>query len=151
MNLVGELRIAISQGVDLNEKDEFGTIALHCAVAEKNMNVVALLLEHGAEVSAQDQDGKTALHYAIEYKLPGVAQALLEKNPKLIDIADRFGNEPLWTAAFNANGNYDLVRLLLGYGANPHHRNKSNLSPSDIPKRKRDDVLLRILESKTIS
>ncbi|HEY7426960.1 MAG TPA: hypothetical protein VH682_22180, partial [Gemmataceae bacterium] len=34
------------------------------------------------------------------------------------------------------------------YGADPHHRNNANLTPLDIPKRKRDDALLRFLESK---
>jgi ankyrin repeat protein len=108
--------------------------------------VVALLLAYNADVSAKDKDGKTALHYAIEYALPDVAEELLKKNPNITAIADKFGNEPLWTAVFNAKGNYDLVSLLLRYGANPHHRNSTNLTPLDISKRKGDVTLLRILE-----
>jgi len=148
MNLIDEARTAIENGFDLSEKDKFGATALHYAVAENNVDMVALLLEHDADVIVQDGDGKTALHYAIEYKLPGVAEMMLEKNPKVVGIADKFGNEPLWTAAFNAGGNYELVRLLLRYGADPDHRNNVNLSPRDIPKRKRDDMLLQLLESK---
>src|SRR5262249_15883159 len=117
------------------------------ALAEKNRDVVALLLAHNADVSAQDKDGKTALHYAVEYAQPDVAEELLKKNPNAAAIADKFGNEPLCTAAFNAKGNYELVSLLLRYGANPHHRNNTNLTPLEIPKRNGDAALLRILES----
>jgi ankyrin repeat protein len=148
MNQVEELLQMIMKGIKLNEKDGFGATALHCAIAEKSVDVIALLLEHNADVTAQDSDGKTPMHYAIEYNLPAVAEELLKKNSSVIAIADRFGNEPLWTAAFNAKGNYELVSLLLRYGADPEHRNNINLSPLDIPKRKRDDGLLRILESK---
>jgi ankyrin repeat protein len=97
-------------------------------------------------VTTQDSDGKTALHYAIEYALPAVAQELLGRNRGLVSIADKFGNEPLWTAAFNAKGEYQLVLLLLGNGADPLHRNKANLCPLDIPKRKHEPALLAIFE-----
>ena len=147
MNLIDELATGIAQGLNLNEKDEFGAAALHYAVAEKNTNVVALLIEHGADITAQDSDGKTALHYAIEYKLPRVVEALIEKDPRVIAIADKFGNQPLWTAAFNANGNYDVVALLMRYGANPDHRNNARLSPRDIPMRMGDEGLLRVFGS----
>ena len=76
-----------------------------------------------------------------------ICKTPVKKNPGVVAIADRYGNEPLWTAAFNAKGNYELVSLLLRHGANPTHRNNAGLSPLDIPKRKRDDALLCILES----
>jgi ankyrin repeat protein len=148
MNLVDDLQTAIMSGVDINEKDRFGATPLHYAIAEKSLEAISLLLKHGADVTAQDGDGKTPLHYAVEHNLPMVAEELLKKNPAVISIADRFGNEPLWTAAFNAKGTYEFVALLLRYGADPQHRNNANLTPLDIPKRKRDDGLLRVLESK---
>jgi ankyrin repeat protein len=147
-NRLEELRALIANDANLNVRDEFGATALHYAVAYKNFDVIALLLEHGADVALQDRDGSTALHVAIEYNLLQVAEELLKKNPGLIAIADKHGNEPLWTAAFNAKGNYGLVLLLRRYGADPKHRNNVNLSPVDIPKRKGDSALLRILESK---
>ncbi len=149
MNLLEELNAAISVAADLNRKDAFGATALQYAIAEKHHDAVALLLKHGADVGVQDKDGKTALHYAVELNLPDVAEELLKKHVEVIAISDRFGNEPLWTAAFNAKGNYELVSLLLRYGANPQHRNMAGLTPLDIPKRKGDDVLLRILEARS--
>jgi uncharacterized protein len=148
MNQIDELRAAIMAGMNLNEKDEFGATPLQYAIAENNVDVISLLLEHDADITAQDADGKTALHYAIEHKLPRVAEELIKKNPKAVAIADKFGNEPLWTATFNANGNYELVTLLLRYGADPDHLNNANLSPRDIPKRKHDDELVQILDVK---
>jgi ankyrin repeat protein len=146
-NLVEELRAALREGADPNESDSLGSTALHAAIAYKSLDVITVLLEHGADVTMQDKDGSTALHYAVEHGLPQIAEQLLAKNPKVVAIADKFGNEPLWTAAFNAKGNYGLVSLLLRHGANPHHKNDANLTPLDIPKRKDDAALLGILES----
>jgi ankyrin repeat protein len=149
-NRLEELQALVSDGVDLDKKDEFGITALQYAIAHKNLDVIALLLEHGADVAVQDSDGSTALHYACEHRLPQVAEDLLKKNPGLVAIADKHGNQPLWTAVFNARGSVELVSLLLRYGAEPAHRNKNNLSPLDMAKRRADDTVLRILESKSI-
>jgi len=146
MNLLEELRKAISTGVDLNQKDRFGATALHDAISQKRIDVVLLLINHDADITSQDSDGKTSLHYAIEYNLPQVAEALLKKDRRVISISDKFGNQPLWTAV--AKGRYEFVTLLMRYGADPEHRNNVNLAPVDIPKRKKDDSLLRILESR---
>jgi ankyrin repeat protein len=147
MNLVDDLQTALMNGADVNEKDRFGATPLHYAIAEKHLEAISSLLRHGADVTVRDGDGKTPLHYAVEHNLPAVAEELLRKNRTAIAIADRFGNEPLWTATFNARGSYEFVALLLRYGADPKHQNNSNLTPLDIPKRTGDEALLRILES----
>jgi ankyrin repeat protein len=147
-NLLPELNAAVAQGTDINQKDEFGSTPLHCAVAQKNEAAARFLLEHGADVTAQARDGKTPLHYAVEFRLPRLAEEMLKKTPTAVSISDAHGNEPLWTAAFNSKGDYELVDLLVRYGANPQHRNKVNLTPVDIAKRKSDHAMLQILESK---
>lgn len=73
------LRSTVESGIDINSKNTFGSTALHCAIAEKQVQAVELLLELGADVTIQDANGMTALHYAIEHKLPGVLEALLSR------------------------------------------------------------------------
>ena len=141
----GGFELQLESGADPNEKDNFGTTALQTSIAKKKDEAVAMLLEHGADVMIQDNDGRTALHYAIEYGLPNVAALLLAKNPKVVAIGDKHGNEPLWVATFNARGNYEMVSLLMRYGASPAHRNRVNRSPLDFAKQIGDDVLIGIL------
>lgn len=106
-----------------------------------------MLLECGADVTIQDADGLTPLHYAIQHGLSGVARKLIHLNAHLVDVCDKHGNQPLWTASFNADGKYELVKALLENGADPLHKNKVGLSPVDVPKRKGDNELLKILEA----
>jgi ankyrin repeat protein len=104
----------------------------------------------GADITSQGKDGSTALHSAIEHKLPKVLEALVKKCPEAVSIADKHGNQPLWTAAFNARGDYEMVEMLLECGADPEHLNKVSLTPLDIPKRKGEPALLQLLESKVV-
>lgn len=144
------LRKAVEEGADINEKDKFKTTALQAAIAQNQVAAVDELLRLGADAAIQDANGSTALHYAIEHKLPKVLQALLTKCPEAVFIADKHGNQPLWTAAFNARGDYEMVTMLLESGADPEHLNNVSLSPLDIPKRKGEPTLLELLESKVV-
>ena len=141
------IREAVQAGTNIDTKDEFGSTALQNAIAQKQLAAVDLLLALGADVAVQDRDGSTALHWAIEHDLPKVLESLLQKCPEAVSISDKHGNEPLWTAAFRARGQYEIVSLLLKYGANTQHRNNVNLTPLDIPKRKGEAALLQLLES----
>lgn len=149
-NRVEELRAALMEGADPNEQDSLGSTALLSAIAYKSLDVIPVLLEKGADVAVQDKDGSTALHYAVAHKLPKVLQPLLAKCPEAVSIADKHGNQPLWTAAFNARGDYEMVTMLLDCGADPEHLNKVSLSPLDIPKRKGEPALLQLLESRVV-
>jgi len=127
-------------------QDEFGATPLHYAIAERSPEMAHALIAHGADGSIQNREGKTPLHSAIEYGLFSVVEALIAKDPSAVGIADHYGNQPLWAAAFNARGRYDFVRLLLANGADVNHKNEAGLTPKDVPRRLGDLHLLEILD-----
>jgi ankyrin repeat protein len=147
---VNALRQAIQNDADIDLKDDFSTTALQYAIAYKQVEAVYALLELGGDVSSQDGDGSTALHYAIEHNLPEVLEALLQKCPEAVGISDKYGNQPLWTAAFHARGNYEMVIMLLKRGADPKHLNRVDLCPLDMPEKFQEPALLAVLESSWI-
>ncbi len=133
-----ELKQTIKEGIDINQKDDFDYTPLHYAISNNHEDTALLLLEHGADASVKDNEGFTSLHYAAEYNMYRVAKKILETQPKVINIENKYGNQPLWTATHNATivnnaGKYDsMLQLFLKHGADIHHKNKANMSPIEI-------------------
>ena len=90
----------------------------------------AVLINAGVAVNQQDEWGKTALYLAVDgadyryFQKPELAarfvafiRLLLDKGADP-DIADKYGNTPLYEAVVSRR--YELARLLLQYGADPN-------------------------------
>jgi ankyrin repeat protein len=58
------VKLLITSGADVNQKNFRGTTALMIAAGDGEVSVVRYLLEKGADVNARDKDGNTALTYA---------------------------------------------------------------------------------------
>ncbi|MBI1669632.1 ankyrin repeat domain-containing protein [Capnocytophaga periodontitidis] len=79
----------ITQGADINARDEYERTPLHYHAQVNNVEKVALLLEKGADIEAQDKYKNTPLHFA-EYNAEA-AQLLIEKGAD-IKAKDNMGH-----------------------------------------------------------
>ena len=79
----------ITQGADINARDEYECTPLHYHAQVNNVEKVALLLEKGADIEAQDKYKNTPLHFA-EYNAEA-AQLLIEKGAD-IKAKDNMGH-----------------------------------------------------------
>ena len=79
----------ITQGADINARDEYDRTPLHYHAQVNNVEKVALLLERGADIEAQDKYKNTPLHFA-EYNAEA-AQLLIEKGAD-IKAKDNMGH-----------------------------------------------------------
>ena len=79
----------ITQGADINVKDEYDRTPLYYHAQVNNVEKVALLLEKGADIEAQDKYKNTPLHFA-EYNAEA-AQLLIEKGAD-IKAKDNMGH-----------------------------------------------------------
>ena len=82
----------ITQGADINARDEYERTPLHYHAQVNNVEKVALLLEKGADIEAQDKYKNTPLHFA-EYNAEA-AQLLIEKGAD-IKAKDNRGYNPM--------------------------------------------------------
>ena len=110
-----------SEGLHLNRHP------LHYAVFKNDFNTVNRLLGEGASPRQTMADGQTPLHVAAECNLPRMCELLL-KNAAQVNATDRFGDTPLHTAAaFQTD--LEVVKILVGYGANIHLKDADGLTP----------------------
>lgn len=136
----------INKGFDIETQDENEDTLLTYAVKKNILQVVEFLLDNNANVEHRNKDNLNALLLSIPHNvahecwdpetcvenehrdISKITKVLLEKYKQLdisIDCEDKEGNTPL-LLAIKDNRNTFLVKLLLTYGADVHHRNKEN-------------------------
>lgn len=130
--------------VCINDCNECKQNLLHEAIACCRNDIATDLINRNINIDQQDYRGETPLHYCAAYFNLEIAELLLQKKAQ-VNIIDKYGNNPLWVAVFNARGDYRMVRLFLRYGADIQHKNRANRSPLDFAKQINDLDLVNIL------
>lgn len=118
----------------INEFKKSGSSGLHLAASNKSIESAKLLIDSGININKQDEDGQTALHYCAELYQYEIAKYILDSGGNLA-IADKYGNQPLWTATFNVQNDLiglDVVELFLLNGADINHKNNVGKTPWEI-------------------
>ncbi|WP_424245836.1 ankyrin repeat protein [Elusimicrobium posterum] len=123
----------ISQGADVNARDDFNMTALHKAACNHYEGKVKALLQNNADVNIKDNNGKTALHFAlscgIEEQTPNVIQMLIAKGAN-VNAKDNLAMTPLMYASINTHDNIplDALRTLIKNGADINAKNNAGES-----------------------
>ena len=111
------VKLLIKEGADVNARDKYGGTALMAAANNGHTEIAKILIGRGAKVDAVDHSHRTALLFAATGPFPETVKLLLDNksNPNVVDNGEHFS--PLMHAA--AEGNLDIVKILLEYGADP--------------------------------
>ncbi|CAA7259155.1 unnamed protein product [Cyclocybe aegerita] len=110
---VGLVEYALDHGQPVNSVLD-GVLPLHAACAGGNVQIVKVLIDHGADVNA-----------------PRLPRKYSDKNRDAsAPIVGTSGSTPLHFAA--ANGNTEVVRLLLLHGAHANRADKHGITPETL-------------------
>lgn len=87
--------VAISQGAQINVRDQNGSVPLHYAVASNHLEIVQLLLLYQANPNAQNNAGQTALHISAENGSEEMIKILLHSSadPTIVDYCGLTADE----------------------------------------------------------
>jgi len=83
-NEVAEL--LITNGADVNTKDDFGWAPLHSAAMNGHIEIVKLLIANSADVNTKDDKGATPLHDAAEEGYKELVELLIAKGADLNSV-----------------------------------------------------------------
>lgn len=108
--------------------DEDGVVALHWACYSGNVEMISCLLAHGAQHDAADVTGCRPICLTSKHGHLQAMRTLLHTKA-CVHTVDQQGRNCLMLAA--SMGHFDLVRLLLLYGADPVVEDVSGLSALD--------------------
>ncbi|XP_049796575.1 poly [ADP-ribose] polymerase tankyrase-1-like isoform X2 [Schistocerca nitens] len=123
-----ETRKLLAVGAPPDGRDALGNTALHCAVLNKQVQVVKCLLDAGADVRATDSCLQTPLHTAASIFDQKVMCILIAASAPL-DAKDRWGKTPLHWAA---ESNVQAVKTLLMAGASTDIKNYNGKVPAKV-------------------
>jgi len=127
--------------------NEYKQNLLHEAVAYDALEILNYLLSCNININKQDDEGKTPLHYSVDHNNYKFTKLLLNAKGIEKDIKDQYGNNAMWVAVFNADGDYNIVKLLKEYEIDSTSKNNSDRSPLDLAKQFDDEEMIKILTS----
>jgi ankyrin repeat protein len=117
--------------IGIDPFDSYLRTPLIWATFYDNLELLDWLIINGANINHQDRNGYCALHFAGQDKNFNSAKLLLDKGAN-INLTDIHGNPPIWTAIFNAKGDYRLVALFVSSGAELDNENKHNKTSREL-------------------
>jgi len=137
------VELLIARGADIGSGDMYGDRPLHLAAENGHGEVVEILIALGADVNALNHMKREALHHVANNGTGKAARVmeLLVANGAQLDAADVFDARPLHLAA--QNGREEMVKLLLGHGADPTLANDTGHKPGDLCGREIAELLAK--------
>jgi len=115
---------------DFSQPSDFERYPIH-EIAAIEWDMVDFAVERGADVNVKTDMGHTPLEIAIPRGNVDVVASLLRHGAK-IDVVDRFGNSPLFSAILKGTKAYKIVDMLLDAGANPNLETKNGSTPKSL-------------------
>jgi ankyrin repeat protein len=124
----GEIETAlslISEGADVNAREEDGSTPLFWAAVKGHGDIVNLLLANGADINARRRNGNTALHCVLFNREYDMAKLLIANgaDPNAVTLIS--GRTPLYLAAHKRA----VVEVLLAKGVDVNVRCKDGATP----------------------
>ncbi|KAL1485179.1 hypothetical protein MTO96_032132 [Rhipicephalus appendiculatus] len=108
------VRMMITTGADVNEKDKDGDSALHFGAYGEQPDILELLVNFGANINAKNNKGYTALHVAVNKDFVACVRVLTNYVSDLdVNTQDEYGDTPLHDAIRKENN--DIVDLLVNF------------------------------------
>ena len=84
-----ELQQLISEGANVNEKNNYGNTPLHYACIHNHLEIVKELIIHNANVNEKNNNGYTALHKASQWGKLEIVKELIDYCD--LSITDNYG------------------------------------------------------------
>ena len=123
---ITQVKDLISEGADLNVRDNNRNTPLHYAVYEGHQDIVALLVENGADVNTFNNFGLYPIHDAILGRNKEIAKYLVS-NGADVNVRKKYSNAPIHEAT--KWGQLDLVKYLVSNGADINAKGQFGSTP----------------------
>jgi ankyrin repeat protein len=110
--------LLITDGADINSKDNQGQTSLYTALIFHRDEIAKLLISRNIDINSTSNEGKTALHIAAKYNFLQISELLINKGAD-INARDKDGWTALDHAIWNIAQKSDeaIVDMLIAKGA----------------------------------